>query len=123
MTQQDSSVVTWIDSFDRGSKAVQFYGGATVGMRTLLDALIPAIQAAKDIISTQGDRGDLVTHATSAASEAAEKGAEGTKSMRALAGRTSYIASDIVKLHSDPGAVAVAIIIRSIAQCFAENSV
>jgi hypothetical protein len=57
--QQSPTIVTWINSFDSGSKAIQFYGGATEGMRTLLDALIPAIQAAKDVITTHGDHLDL----------------------------------------------------------------
>ena len=35
----------WIEALSAGTQAIQLYGGVTVGMRTLLDALIPATTA------------------------------------------------------------------------------
>jgi hypothetical protein len=46
----------WSAAFSHGVTAVRTYGGADVGMRTLLDALVPAVEA----LSTQGlDSGRL----------------------------------------------------------------
>ncbi len=33
----------WIEAYDKGIAAIKFYGGAEQGMRTMLDALIPAL--------------------------------------------------------------------------------
>jgi 2-keto-3-deoxy-6-phosphogluconate aldolase len=37
----------WIQAFEKGIQAIKFYGGADVGMRTMLDALIPALDQLK----------------------------------------------------------------------------
>lgn len=75
---------------------VQGYGGAAAGDRTLLDALIPAVEALKT--------GDL-----RAASAAARAGADATARMeRAGAGRSSYLATADLAGVQDPGAAGVA---------------
>jgi dihydroxyacetone kinase len=79
-----------------GLHRMQFYGGASVGDRTMVDALAPALAAlASDNIAT--------------AAKAAAFGAEATKSMRkAKAGRASYVGERDLVGVPDPGAVAVA---------------
>jgi dihydroxyacetone kinase len=52
--------------------------------------------------------GDDPVTAFIASSEAASAGAESTKQMQAKAGRSSYIAPDLVASVPDPGAVAAA---------------
>ena len=86
----------WPDALAQGVARVQGYGGAKPGDRTLLDALIPAVDALKG--------GDL-----NAAAQAARAGAEATARMdRAGAGRSSYLAAgDLAGVH-DPGAAGVA---------------
>jgi len=84
---------TWKAALRAGTDAVTTYGGARRGDRTLLDALIPAI--------------DHLPEGLTAAAAAAEKGAEETKKMgKAGAGRAAYI-SDLEGVI-DPGAYAVA---------------
>ncbi|WP_267421302.1 dihydroxyacetone kinase subunit DhaK [Methylobacterium sp. GC_Met_2] len=86
----------WPDALALGVARVQGYGGAKQGDRTLLDALIPAVDAVKG--------GDL-----SAAAQAAHAGAEATAGMdRAGAGRSSYLASGDLAGVQDPGAAGVA---------------
>lgn len=80
-----------------GAERVQHYGGARAGDRTMLDALLPAIEAlaaGRDLAS---------------AAAAARIGADGTASMpSARAGRASYVGSQDLLGVVDPGAEAVA---------------
>jgi len=86
----------WGSAVGVGVEAMQFYGGATAGMRTMLDALIPASKA----LSAKLD--------LKAVAEAARKGADSTKTMASLAGRSNYIDSAKMDGVPDPGAIAIA---------------
>lgn len=86
----------WAAALAEGHTAIAFYGGAALGMRTMLDALVPAIDAL-----TAG-RG------VAAAARAAREGADSTKSMDGFAGRANYISRDRLLGVVDPGAFAVA---------------
>ena len=78
-------------------------GGADVGDRTLLDALVPAVQVLRE-------GGTLV-----AAAEAAEAGTAATAGMRsARAGRSAYVPGEHLRVQ-DPGAEAVAVMVRAAA--------
>lgn len=78
-------------------------GGAKLGFRTMIDALLPAVEALKDGVDK--------------AATAAEAGAEKTKDMeKAGAGRSTYLNSESLKGHPDAGAVAVAVVFRKIAE-------
>ncbi len=94
----------WHAAFEAGIRAVQHYGGAKAGDRTMLDAMIPAIAALKS--------GNIA-----AASEAASKGAVATASMtKAHAGRSSYVnASNLIGIQ-DPGATAIAFAFQAATQ-------
>lgn len=83
-----------------------FLGGARVGYRTMMDALLPTSQA---LSQGQG----IV-----AASEAARAGAEATKEMVAQAGRANYVPTERLKGHADPGAEAIAIAFGALAKVF-----
>lgn len=86
----------WPAALAQGVARVQGYGGAKPGDRTLLDALVPAVEALKG--------GGLI-----AAAEAARAGAEATARMeRAGAGRSSYLAAGDLAGVQDPGAAGVA---------------
>lgn len=79
-----------------GLDRMTFYGGASVGDRTMVDALAPALAA-------------LASGDVAAAAKAAAAGAESTKAMRkAKAGRASYVGEKDLEGVPDPGAVAVA---------------
>ncbi len=92
------------DAFGVGVDAVSFYGGASVGSRTMLDALVPTVEVLK------GSSGDLEN-----ASKAAVTGADGTASMgSASAGRSNYLSEDALSGTPDPGAVAVGLVMTAI---------
>jgi len=91
------------NAFQAGVNAVSFYGGAQVGSRTMLDALVPGATA---LVETK----DLVTAAAKA-----KEGADSTASMKsASAGRSNYLSEDSLFGTADPGAVAVAIVMENL---------
>jgi triose/dihydroxyacetone kinase / FAD-AMP lyase (cyclizing) len=87
-----------------GVDAVSLYGGAQVGSRTMLDALVPAAAA-------------LVTsNSLAEAASEAKKGADSTAKMtQASAGRSNYLSEESLAGTPDPGAVAVAIVLEAMA--------
>lgn len=52
---------------------------------------------------------------------AARVGAESTKSMEALAGRANYVPAQRLQGHADPGAEAVAVVLRAMADGAAQG--
>ncbi|XP_004981963.1 putative 3,4-dihydroxy-2-butanone kinase [Setaria italica] len=104
---KQSTTVTaneWADALEASVAAVSKYGGASTGYRTMLDALIPAATVLKQRLKA----GEDPVTAFIASSEAASVGAESTKQMQAKAGRSSYIAPDLLASIPDPGAMAAA---------------
>lgn len=96
---------SWVDALSAGLARMQEYGGAQLGDRTMIDALVPAV-------SSLQDGGSL-----SDAAAAANAGAESTASMtQARAGRASYLSSDSLDGVPDPGAVATAEAFKAIAE-------
>ena len=90
-----SSGMTTKDALRAGLERMQEIGGARPGDRTMIDALAPALDALSDGLA--------------AAAVAARNGANHTATLlRANAGRASYINSEQLKGHIDPGAEAVA---------------
>ncbi|GJP44461.1 hypothetical protein CLOM_g8046 [Closterium sp. NIES-68] len=94
----------WAAAFEAAVSAVSLYGGAQAGYRTMLDALLPAAAT----LSQKVKAGEPPAAALAAAAEAAAAGAESTKSMPALAGRSSYVPAEVLASVPDPGAKAVA---------------
>lgn len=94
---------------------VQARGKAVAGEKTMVDAWLPAVTAARDA----ADDGAGVAQTFAAAAAAAEAGAGATKPLRATKGRASYLGERSMG-HLDPGAVSSALILRSAAQAAAE---
>ncbi|KAM9372956.1 triokinase/FMN cyclase [Phaethornis superciliosus] len=99
----------WADAMDAGIEAMQRYGGAAPGDRTMLDSLWAAAQA---LHSLRAPGAELLPVLTTAV-QRAEAAAEATKDMEAGAGRASYISSGKLLLP-DPGAVAAAAVLRAL---------
>ncbi|KAI4790305.1 hypothetical protein KUCAC02_034711 [Chaenocephalus aceratus] len=93
------------------------YGGADVGDRTMLDALCPAVDELMKL-KTAPPGGQLAVLQN--AVKKASLGAESTLDLTAMAGRASYIAAERVSLP-DPGAVAVATIMRTVMETLEEK--
>lgn len=79
-------------------------GKAEPGDKSMLDALLPAVEAARTAAAADHCQAEVV----STASVAAAAGAESTKTMRAKRGRARYV-EDGGYGHMDPGARSVAL--------------
>ncbi|XP_029063301.1 triokinase/FMN cyclase isoform X2 [Monodon monoceros] len=98
----------WSAAMDAGLEAMQKYGKAAPGDRTMLDSLWAAGQELQAWKSPGANLQIL-----SKAVKSAEAAAEATRNMEAGAGRASYISSARLD-QPDPGAVAAAAILRAI---------
>ena len=87
-------------------------GKAKPGDKTVLDALHPAVQAARIAADAGGD----VATTVRAAAEAAEAGARATRDLVARAGRASRLGERSLG-HQDPGATSLALILGTAARC------
>jgi triose/dihydroxyacetone kinase / FAD-AMP lyase (cyclizing) len=97
-----SSGLPMREALRAGLARMQEIGGASIGDRTMVDALSPALDAL----------GESVT----AAADAARKGANFTATLtHAKAGRAAYINAKQLEGHVDPGAEAVARIFEHLA--------
>lgn len=95
------------ESLNYGLSRMQYYGGANIGDRTMVDALCPAFACI-----AQGS-------SLSEVARAAHTGAENTCSMvKANAGRSSYLNSDNLNGVKDPGAYAVELVFTALNKQF-----
>ncbi|MEO6826877.1 MAG: dihydroxyacetone kinase subunit DhaL [Microbacteriaceae bacterium] len=96
-----------ITALRAAAEGIQARGGAALGDKTLLDALVPAT----DVLETKLTEGVSAAEALEASAIAAEAAAEATTSMQAMRGRAAYTGERSIG-SVDPGAVAVAVIFR-----------
>ncbi len=94
------------EALGHGLERMTTYGGAKLGDRTMLDALVPAI--------------DALGGGLSAAARAAREGANATARMAARAGRSAYVPASALAGVVDPGAEAVARALEAAAQALSE---
>ncbi len=94
-------------AFASGLSGVQAQTKAKVGDKTMLDALVPAI----DTLRVAVEGGANVVDALCAAAEGAEQGAASTKSLQARFGRAKNIKEQSIGTQ-DPGATSVSLIFR-----------
>ncbi|HEY1998948.1 dihydroxyacetone kinase subunit DhaL [Paraburkholderia sp.] len=94
----------WSEAFAAGVRALMALGGAHAGDRTMVDALLPAVEALQAALGKSAS----VDDALKAAVDAATAGAAQTASMSPRRGRSSYV-GDRALGFADPGAHAVAL--------------
>ncbi|GGT90002.1 dihydroxyacetone kinase subunit DhaL [Streptomyces violascens] len=92
------------EALGAGVAAVAQLGGAAAGDKTMLDALLPAVEALGESFA--------------AAAEAADAGALATVPMLARKGRASYLGERSVG-HQDPGATSSALLIGALVEAAA----
>lgn len=105
----------WILALKFGVRAIQRYGKAEVGDRTVLDALVSGIEALEStMMENTSIRETIDDFATGC-----EDGADRTKNMVPMSGRAAYVFSDGKEFTSelnDPGAHAMGIIFRAMVE-------
>lgn len=90
--------------FEAGLAGVQKQSKAKVGDKTMMDALVPAVAAARNTC----DAGKSIPQALADSADAAEKGAVSTKDCIARFGRAKNL-GDRTLGHQDPGATSIAL--------------
>jgi len=103
-----ADVVSMLEAFLTG---IITRGKAQAGEKTMIDALTPALAAAKQAL----DSGASLAQITSQAAAAAETGMKATTPMLATKGRASYLGERSIG-HQDPGATSSWLILRSLAE-------
>ena len=93
-----------------GRDGVVARGKAESGDKTMVDALTPAVNAAK----AAADGGGSVSEVLNAAADAAADGAAATFPLQARKGRASYLGERSIG-HIDPGAQSTAYLLRALA--------
>ena len=104
----EADVITMLEAALEGIKA---RGKAQPGEKTMVDALTPALVAAKEAEAQQLGLAQLVRHAT----DAAEKGMKATIPMLATKGRASYLGERSIG-HQDPGATSSWLLLKTLAE-------
>ena len=103
----------WAQAFSAGVTALMELGGAHPGDRTMVDALLPAVDALQAALAQSADA-DVDAHAAlQSAVDAAVAGAEQTASMSPRLGRSSYVGKRALGF-ADPGAHAVGLWLAAI---------
>jgi dihydroxyacetone kinase len=105
----DKAPGEWAQAVAEGAEAVGELGGARVGDRTMLDALVPAAEA---LVAAESE-GAKPAEAVRRAVEAARKGVASTAGLTPRRGRSSYLGERALG-HVDPGAEAVAVWLAAI---------
>jgi dihydroxyacetone kinase-like protein len=97
--------------FQAGVDGVQQRGKAAVGDKTMLDALIPAVDAMRRAL----EAGDGLAEILDRGAAAAEEGVHATRTMQARKGRASYLGERSVG-HQDAGATGAHLMLKAAAE-------
>ncbi len=97
-------------------EGIKTRGQADVGDKTLLDALVPAVDTLEAELASGHGPGEVVA----AMAKAADEAAENTKTMQAMRGRASYTGERSIG-SVDAGAKAVAVLLASLAEAWPER--
>jgi dihydroxyacetone kinase-like protein len=100
----------WTAALDAGVQGVKMRGKAEPGDKTMLDALLPALEALR---SAAAD-GAALPDALGRSADAAREGMEATTPLEARKGRASYLGPRSVG-HQDPGATSSHLLLRAAA--------
>jgi phosphoenolpyruvate---glycerone phosphotransferase subunit DhaL len=97
--------------FGQGVEAVRKRGRAEVGEKTMLDVLVPALQALETGAAGGAATGELIANVRATAQEALAA----TAPMRATKGRASFLGERSIG-HLDPGARSSALLIEAVCE-------
>ena len=106
------SMADFLDALDQAVDAVRQRGKAQAGEKTMLDAMIPALQAMKEARGQKEAPEEILKKGV----EASWAGAEATKELIATKGRASYVGERGIG-HQDPGATSFSILLETICHC------
>jgi phosphoenolpyruvate---glycerone phosphotransferase subunit DhaL len=106
----DVDLATYAQAWRKGLEGVEARGKAQPGDKTMVDALIPAVEALEGASDLDGG--------LRAAAQAAEEGMKATTPLIARKGRASYL-GERSQDHQDPGATSTYYLFKSAAEALA----
>ena len=109
------SLADWTDALQAAVEGVMQRGKAVAGDKTMLDALLPAVQALQYAQETQ----TALPLALRESAEAARQGMQATIPLVARKGRASYLGERSAG-HQDPGATSSYLILKAAADTWSE---
>jgi phosphoenolpyruvate---glycerone phosphotransferase subunit DhaL len=112
--KSDLSGDDWADALATGVAGVQRRGKAELGDKTMIDALLPAVDAVRSALAD----GSALDEALRRSAEAAREGMTATIPLVARKGRASYLGERSAN-HQDPGATSSWLLLRTAAETLA----
>jgi phosphoenolpyruvate---glycerone phosphotransferase subunit DhaL len=112
--REELDLAGWTAMLEAGVQGVRARGKAEPGDKTMIDALVPAL----DALRAAGDDGSELSEALRRSADAAEEGMRATIPLEARRGRASYLGPRSVG-HQDPGATSAQLLLAVAADTFA----
>ncbi len=112
----DSGAAAFVAALEAATTGIGALGKSTTGEKTMLDALMPAVEAARAAQASGGSAAEVAA----AARDAARDGAAATIPLLATKGRASYLGERSIG-HQDPGATSAALLLDVLAATIAER--
>jgi dihydroxyacetone kinase-like protein len=109
--REELDLAGWTAALEAAVNGVQARGKAEPGDKTMIDALLPAVDALRAAAGDGADTADALQRSAAAA----EEGMNATTPMEARKGRASYLGPRSVG-HQDPGATSSHLLLRSAAE-------
>jgi dihydroxyacetone kinase-like protein len=106
----------WADALEAGVTGLQARGRAEPGDKTMVDALLPALETLRTAVQEGVEPADALRRSAAAA----EEGMKATVPMQARKGRASYLGPRSVG-HQDPGATSSHLLLHSAAEALGEG--
>jgi phosphoenolpyruvate---glycerone phosphotransferase subunit DhaL len=113
--REELDLAGWTAALEAGVKGLQARGKAEPGDKTMVDALVPAMEA----LRAAGDDGAGLADALRRSADAAEEGMKATIPLEARRGRASYLGPRSVG-HQDPGATSTQLLLEAAAGTFGD---
>lgn len=110
------TVDEFVAGLEAGIAGIQQRGSARPGEKTMVDALLPAMDSLRSELVTGASLADALT----AAAAAAKAGMEATVAMQAAKGRASYLGPRSIG-HQDPGATSAWMLVQAAAETLIES--
>lgn len=111
--KDEIDISDFLRGLETGIEGVKARGRSTTGEKTMLDAMVPALEAMKEKQAAGADTSELLA----AGVAAAEAGVEATKPLIATKGRASYLGERSIG-HQDPGATSFTLMLKEIAKAY-----
>jgi dihydroxyacetone kinase-like protein len=111
--REELDLAGWTAALEAGVKGVQARGKAEPGDKTMVDALLPAVEALRAAAEDGSDLADALRRSA----DAADGGVRATVPLEARRGRASYLGPRSVG-HQDPGATSAQLLLAAAAGTF-----